>query len=86
MQKPAPNISDEQILSMLQGGQNMERGFKMLMLKYQERLYWHIRRMVTEHEDANDVIQNTFIKVFRSIQKFERKIAIIYLALSDCDK
>ena len=43
------------------------------MLKYQERLYWHVRRMVFEHDDANDVIQNTFIKVYKSINKFEGK-------------
>ena len=51
----------------------MEQGFKLLMQKYQERLYWHVRRMVYEHDDANDVIQNTFIKVYRSIHKFEGK-------------
>lgn len=56
---------------MLQGGQDVEKGFKLLMLKYQERVYWQIRRLVLEHEDANDVIQNTFIKVFRGIQKFK---------------
>lgn len=43
------------------------------MQKYQERLYWHVRKLVIEHEDANDVIQNCFIKVFRSIDKFEGK-------------
>ncbi len=43
------------------------------MEKYQERLYWHIRRLVHEHEDANDVIQDCFIKVYRNIDKFERK-------------
>lgn len=43
------------------------------MEKYQERLYWHIRRLVYEHEDANDVIQDCFIKVYRGIDKFERK-------------
>ena len=46
------------------------------MQQYQERLYWHIRKMVVEHEDANDVIQNTLIKVFRSIHKFEGKSAL----------
>jgi len=65
------NISDEEILSLLKTGQNVEKGFKLLMLKYQERLYWQIRRLVLEHDDANDVIQNTFIKVFKSIQKFK---------------
>ncbi len=43
------------------------------MDKYQERLYWHIRRMVAEHEDANDVLQNCFIKVYRNIGQFEQK-------------
>ena len=71
LHKSALNISDEEILSMLKNGQNVEKGFKLLMLKYQERLYWQIRRLVLEHEDANDVIQNTFIKVFRNIQKFK---------------
>ncbi len=49
----------------------MEQGFRLLMTKYQERLYHHIRRMVNEHQDANDVIQNTFIKVFKNIAKFQ---------------
>lgn len=43
------------------------------MEKYQERLYWQIRRLVLDHEDANDVIQNSMIKVYRSIHKFEGK-------------
>jgi RNA polymerase sigma-70 factor (ECF subfamily) len=49
----------------------VEQGFRWLVLKYQDRLYGHIRRMVNEHDDANDVIQNTFIKVFKNIKKFE---------------
>ena len=50
-----------------------EQGFRLLMEKYQERLYWHIRRMVREHEDANDVIQDCFVKVYRNIHLFEGK-------------
>ncbi len=65
--------SDEQILALLQSESTYEQGFRALMAKYQERLYWHIRKMVYEHDDANDVIQNTFIKVYRSIAKFEGK-------------
>lgn len=67
------HITDDQVLSLCQEKATSEQGFKMLMLKYQERLYWHIRRMVFEHEDANDVIQNTFIKVYKSIHQFEGK-------------
>lgn len=73
MQIPAKDITDQEILSLLQVAESTEKGFRMLMQKYQERLYWHIRRMVTEHDDANDVIQNTFIKVFKSISRFEGK-------------
>lgn len=73
MQSIVNDISDEQILSLLRVETSYEQGFKALMQKYQERLYWQIRRMVTEHDDANDVIQNTFIKVFKSIHKFEGK-------------
>lgn len=72
MRESTSNISDEEILNLLQNEVNMEQGFRYLVLKYQERLYGHIRRMVNEHDDANDVIQNTFVKVFKNIQKFER--------------
>ena len=71
MRQSTVNISDEEILNLLQNDINVEQGFRCLVVKYQERLYGHIRRMVQEHEDANDVIQNTFIKVFKNIKKFE---------------
>lgn len=69
-------MSDDQILLLIQSEANRERGYRMLMQQYQERLYWHIRRMVVHHDDANDVIQNTFIKVFKSIHRFEGKSAL----------
>ncbi|NNC69580.1 MAG: RNA polymerase sigma factor [Flavobacteriaceae bacterium] len=40
------------------------------MTQYKERLYWHIRKIVISHDDADDVLQNTFIKVYRNIDKF----------------
>ncbi|MBK8195438.1 MAG: RNA polymerase sigma factor [Lewinellaceae bacterium] len=43
------------------------------MSQYRERLYWHIRRLVLVHEDADDVLQNTFIKIYRGILQFEGK-------------
>lgn len=73
MQTSVKDMTDSEILSLLHAEQSAEKGFRLLMQKYQERLYWHIRRMVLEHEDANDVIQNTFIKVFKSIHRFEGK-------------
>jgi len=47
-----------------------ERAFTAIIKKYQERLYWHIRRMVVDHEDANDVLQNMFIKVWKGLENF----------------
>jgi RNA polymerase sigma factor (sigma-70 family) len=66
-------ISDEQILTLLGAEATHERGFRLLMMHYQEPLYRHVRRMVYDHDDAHDVIQNTFIKVFRNVEKFEGK-------------
>lgn len=58
---------------MLRSERTFERGFRMLMTQYRERLYWHIRRLVVVHEDADDVLQNTFIKIYRGILQFEGK-------------
>lgn len=63
--------SDEQLLSLLNDQQSREQGFRLLLTNYQERLYWHIRRIVTEHDDANDVLQNTCIKIYKNIGSFE---------------
>lgn len=73
MPTPTQDITDEEILVLLDNSSTYERGFKLLMAKYQERLYKHIRRMVWEHADANDVIQNTFIKVFKGIQNYKKQ-------------
>lgn len=67
-----PN-NDDQMLALLRSAASFERGFRMLTSQYQERLYWHIRRLVLIHEDADDVLQNTFIKVYRNIHQFEGK-------------
>lgn len=63
-------MSDEDILSLLEQPASLERGFRLLVEKYRERLYWHVRRMVVEHEDANDVLQNCFLKAYRGLGKF----------------
>ena len=48
-----------------------EAAFRELVALYQQRLYWHIRRIVLTHDDADDVLQETFIKVFRNIEGFK---------------
>lgn len=64
-------ISDEEILNLFKQADTREKGFSLLVRKYQEKLYWHIRRLVIDHEDANDVCQNMFIKVWSNLDKFK---------------
>lgn len=47
-----------------------DKAFTAIIKKYQEKLYWHIRRMVVVHDDANDVLQNMFIKVWKGLENF----------------
>jgi len=54
-----------------------EKAFTSIIKKYQEKIYWHVRRMVIHHEDANDVLQNVFIKVWNSLGNF-REDAQLY--------
>lgn len=64
---------DSEILKLLRNPKQYELGFSCLVDKYKEALYWHIRRMVLIHEDADDVLQNVFIKVYKSVDKFREE-------------
>ena len=59
------------LIERLTNSKTKESAFRELMSLYKERLYWHIRKIVITHEDADDALQNTFIKVFKSIDKFK---------------
>ncbi|WP_462242591.1 hypothetical protein [Ferruginibacter sp.] len=58
----ATHLDDKELLIQFAEPVTKERAFTAIIKKYQEKLYWHVRRMVVEHEDANDVLQNMFIK------------------------
>ncbi len=62
--------SDIELLSMFRNEETKNFAFKLIINKYQERLYWHIRKMVINHEDADDILQNTFVKVWKSLLNF----------------
>ncbi|MBC2845859.1 RNA polymerase sigma factor [Winogradskyella flava] len=64
-------VDETEFIKRLQNPTSKETAFRELMQFYKERLYWHIRKIVISHDDADDVLQNTFIKVFRSIDKFK---------------
>lgn len=64
-------IDEIALLQQLQSESYKEEAFKTLLTLYKERLYWHIRNIVKSHDDADDVLQNTFIKVFKNINSFK---------------
>ncbi len=79
---------DEHILSLLRAPMTKEKGFRVMMDTYKERIYWHIRRIVVLHEDAEDILQETFINAYRFIGSFngESKIYtwLYRIATNEC--
>ena len=64
-------IDELQLLEQLKSETDKEQAFKTLLTLYKERLYWHIRNIVKSHDDADDVLQNTFIKIYKNINNFK---------------
>ncbi|MBK9391851.1 MAG: RNA polymerase sigma factor [Bacteroidetes bacterium] len=65
---------DANITELLKRDPN--KGFRLLVEKYSSKLYWHIRRLVILHEDADDALQNTFINAWRGISEFRNESAL----------
>jgi RNA polymerase sigma-70 factor (ECF subfamily) len=63
-------VSEEQLIAELQDESTKKDAFRTLVTTYKQRLYWHIRKIVLDHDDSDDVLQNTFIKVWRNIDTF----------------
>jgi RNA polymerase sigma factor, sigma-70 family len=55
---------------------DLNKGFRLLVETYSQKLYWHIRRLVILHEDADDALQNTFINVWKSIGNFRNESSL----------
>lgn len=64
-------IQESELVEKLKSKNNIDSTFKELVSLYKERLYWHIRNIVKSHDDADDVLQNTFIKVYKNIDNFK---------------
>ncbi len=69
--------TDSELLQKFRDPVTKESAFTAIVKKYQEKLYWHIRRMVVSHDDANDVLQNVFIRVWKGLENF-REDAQLY--------
>lgn len=63
-------LTDEEILALFKSPESKEKAFRILLSNYQERLYYHVRRYVYNHDDANDILQNAFIKIWNAIENF----------------
>ena len=65
---------DQEILELIP--QEKKKAFSLLVTGYKERLYWHIRKMVISHDDTDDVLQNTFLKVWKNMDRFRGEAAL----------
>jgi RNA polymerase sigma-70 factor (ECF subfamily) len=64
---------DIELLMRFRNPDTKESAYTSIIKKYQERLYWHIRRMIVDHDDTNDVLQNVFIRVWRGLENFKEE-------------
>ncbi len=64
-------MAEDPLVEQLKHKQSRAKAFEVLVDTYKERLYWHVRRIVLIHDDADDVLQNTFIKIYRNIDSFK---------------
>lgn len=65
-------LQDGEIMRMFGVTDTREKAFEAILSKYQERLYWHIRRLVIGHDDANDVLQNSLIRAWKGLNGFRQ--------------
>jgi len=81
-------LDDQELLIKLRNPDTKRYGFNLLVRKYQRNVYWLVRKMVISHEDADDITQDVFIKVYKSIDSFRedaRLFTWIYrIATNEC--
>jgi RNA polymerase sigma-70 factor, ECF subfamily len=65
-------MTDHEIVQLCLNATTREQGYKQLVAAYAKKLYWHVRRMVANHDDANDVVQNCFIKIWKGLPNFRQ--------------
>ena len=76
-------MTDKEIIYLYNGGQR-EQAFNHIVKDYSERLYLHIRRFVYSHDDANDLVQEVFIKIWAALPSFRGGRAAFYVDIQDC--
>ena len=81
-------MEDAQILAQFADQRTRDAAFGQLLKKYQQKIYWHVRRLVIDHDDADDLVQDIFIKVWKNLENF-REDAQLYtwlyrIATNEC--
>ena len=66
-------IKESEIIEMMSGDKTCEKGVRLMMDAYQSRLYWHIRRFIVDHDMAQDILQDTFIKAYQNFHQFKQE-------------
>lgn len=73
MESNVKYLEDKELIEAFKDEAQREKAYTQIIKKYQEKLYWHIRRLVVHHEDTNDVLQNVFIKVWTYLDNFREE-------------
>jgi len=63
-------MEDSIIIEKFSNEKTRNEAFNLLLKKYQQRIYWHVRRLVVDHDDADDLIQDIFVKVWKNLSNF----------------
>jgi len=63
-------VEDSEILKKFAQESTRDEAFRLLLSKYQQKIYWHIRRMIIDHDDTDDLVQDVFLKVWKSLSTF----------------
>lgn len=67
------NIKEQEIILLMRGASTQESGMRLMMTEYQSRLYWHIRRIILDDDEARDVLQEVFIKAYQNFGNFKEE-------------
>lgn len=66
-------LTDKELLDQFRNSETRNYAFNLLVRQYQKKLYWHIRKILLDHDDTDDVLQNVFIKVWKSLDGFKQE-------------
>ena len=69
-------LSDKELIQLFRAENSRNHAFNLIVKKYQEKLYWHIRKMLISHEETDDVLQNTFINAFHGLNNFREDASL----------